>query len=179
MVQIELVGSLLQLFCFGFLWLEVLVYSTSGSMIAVFWKHFHLCTYIGILKGEGEMVGPLLEGSCLVSLVNFFYVFWFIDFISHLWYINITYKLMTLDSDTGTEALFADLAHFPVSAVQLAFTVVVFPCLLLAYSGQAAYLVKNQDHVVDAFYRSIPGLLWYLVFGVQGWGILFEPWCPC
>lgn len=74
---------------------------------------------------------------------------------------------MALDSDdylfpiAGTEALFADLAHFPVSAIQLAFTVVVFPCLLLAYSGQAAYLMKNQDHVVDAFYRSIPGLYWY------------------
>ncbi|CAN1225401.1 Potassium transporter 11 [Linum grandiflorum] len=60
-------------------------------------------------------------------------------------------------SITGTEALFADLAHFPVAAIQLAFTVVVFPCLLLAYSGQAAYLMKNQGHVVDAFYRSIPG----------------------
>ncbi|KAH9795599.1 Potassium transporter 11 [Citrus sinensis] len=60
-------------------------------------------------------------------------------------------------SITGTEALFADLAHFPVSAIQIAFTVVVFPCLLLAYSGQAAYLMNHQDHVVDAFYRSIPG----------------------
>ncbi|MFQ6668801.1 hypothetical protein Gotur_034320 [Gossypium turneri] len=59
-------------------------------------------------------------------------------------------------SITGTEALFADLSHFPVAAVQLAFTVVVFPCLLLAYSGQAAYLMSNRDHVVDAFYRSIP-----------------------
>lgn len=61
---------------------------------------------------------------------------------------------------TGTEALFADLAHFPVSAIQLAFTIVVFPCLLLAYSGQAAYLMQNSDHVMDAFYRSIPGLIW-------------------
>uniref|UniRef100_M1BIK0 Potassium transporter 11 n=1 Tax=Solanum tuberosum TaxID=4113 RepID=M1BIK0_SOLTU len=60
-------------------------------------------------------------------------------------------------SITGTEALFADLAHFPVSAIQLAFTVIVFPCLLLAYSGQAAYLMQNTDHVADAFYRSIPG----------------------
>ncbi|CAI0392604.1 unnamed protein product [Linum tenue] len=59
-------------------------------------------------------------------------------------------------SITGTEALFADLAHFPVSAIRLAFTAVVFPCLLLAYSGQAAYLVKNKEHVVDAFYCSIP-----------------------
>ncbi|KAG6398170.1 hypothetical protein SASPL_139625 [Salvia splendens] len=67
-------------------------------------------------------------------------------------------------SITGTEALFADLAHFPVSAVQLAFTVVVFPCLLLAYSGQAAYLTQNQDHVYDAFYRSIPERIYWPVF---------------
>ncbi|XP_022847892.1 potassium transporter 11-like isoform X1 [Olea europaea var. sylvestris] len=64
-------------------------------------------------------------------------------------------------SITGTEALFADLGHFPVSAVQLAFTVIVFPCLLLAYSGQAAYLMQNKEHVIDAFYRSIPdGIYW-------------------
>jgi KUP system potassium uptake protein len=41
--------------------------------------------------------------------------------------------------------------------VQFAFTLVVFPCLLLAYTGQAAYIIDNKDHVVDAFYRSIPG----------------------
>ncbi|XP_077253423.1 putative potassium transporter 11 [Tasmannia lanceolata] len=64
-------------------------------------------------------------------------------------------------SITGTEALFADLSHFPVSAVQIAFTVVVFPCLLLAYTGQAAYLMDNPGHVHDAFYRSIPeGIYW-------------------
>ncbi|TXG48325.1 hypothetical protein EZV62_027619 [Acer yangbiense] len=67
-------------------------------------------------------------------------------------------------SITGTEALFADLAHFPVSAVQIAFTVVVFPCLLLAYSGQAAYLMNHRDHVVDAFYRSIPESIYWPVF---------------
>ncbi|KAH7545662.1 hypothetical protein FEM48_Zijuj01G0117300 [Ziziphus jujuba var. spinosa] len=64
-------------------------------------------------------------------------------------------------SITGTEALFADLSHFPVSAVQIAFTLVVFPCLLLAYSGQAAYLMHNTGHAADAFYRSIPeGIYW-------------------
>ncbi|XP_073058431.1 potassium transporter 10-like [Primulina eburnea] len=67
-------------------------------------------------------------------------------------------------SITGTEALFADLSHFPVSTIQLAFTVVVFPCLLLAYSGQAAYLMVNKDHVVDAFYRSIPERIYWPVF---------------
>ncbi|KAI3954505.1 hypothetical protein MKW92_040908 [Papaver armeniacum] len=67
-------------------------------------------------------------------------------------------------SITGTEALFADLTHFPVSAVQLAFTMLVFPSLLLAYTGQAAYITKNPDHVVDAFYRSIPESIYWPVF---------------
>ncbi|KAL9252369.1 putative potassium transporter 12 [Drosera capensis] len=67
-------------------------------------------------------------------------------------------------SITGTEALFADLGHFPVVAIQIAFTVVVFPCLLLAYCGQAAYLYNNTDHVKDAFYRSIPDVIYWPVF---------------
>jgi KUP system potassium uptake protein len=64
---------------------------------------------------------------------------------------------------SGTEALFADLANFPVSSVQIAFTLVVFPCLLLAYSGQAAYLVNNLHHSQDVFYRCIPGLFFFSV----------------
>ncbi|KAL3631418.1 peroxysomal 3-ketoacyl-CoA thiolase A (THIL) [Castilleja foliolosa] len=67
-------------------------------------------------------------------------------------------------SITGTEALFADIAHFPASAVQLAFTLIVFPCLLLAYSGQAAYLMVNKEHVADAFYRSIPERVYWPMF---------------
>ncbi|XP_015696118.1 putative potassium transporter 12 isoform X2 [Oryza brachyantha] len=67
-------------------------------------------------------------------------------------------------SITGTEALYADLCHFPVFAIQIAFTLVVFPCLLLAYTGQAAYIISNKDHVVDAFYRSIPDTIYWPVF---------------
>ena len=29
--------------------------------------------------------------------------------------------------------------------------------MVLAYFGQATYLMKNKEHVSDAFYRSIPG----------------------
>ncbi|KAL0715589.1 hypothetical protein Bca4012_064911 [Brassica carinata] len=60
-------------------------------------------------------------------------------------------------SITGTEALYDDIAYFPLLAIQLAFTFFVFPCLLLAYCGQAAYLVKNKDNYANAFYESIPG----------------------
>ncbi|AQK40961.1 Potassium transporter 10 [Zea mays] len=48
--------------------------------------------------------------------------------------------------------------------VQFAFTLVVFPCLLLAYTGQAAYIIDNKDHVVDAFYRSIPEAIYWPAF---------------
>ncbi|GAY36413.1 hypothetical protein CUMW_021930 [Citrus unshiu] len=56
------------------------------------------------------------------------------------------------------EAMFADLGHFSVKAIQIAFTLVVFPCLLLAYMGQAAYLMKYPDSANRIFYDSVPGI---------------------
>ncbi|KAF3594275.1 hypothetical protein DY000_02026941 [Brassica cretica] len=55
-------------------------------------------------------------------------------------------------SITGTEALYADISYFPLQAIQLAFTLFVFPCLLLAYCGQAAdcgYGRDDCDHITD------------------------------
>lgn len=40
---------------------------------------------------------------------------------------------------------------------QIAFTFVVFPCLLLAYMGQAAYLMKHPNSSDTIFYDSVPG----------------------
>nr|VDD02967.1 unnamed protein product [Brassica rapa] len=67
-------------------------------------------------------------------------------------------------SITGTEALYDDIAYFPLLAIQLAFTLFVFPCLLLAYCGQAAYLVKNKDIYANAFYESIPDSIYWPMF---------------
>jgi len=52
---------------------------------------------------------------------------------------------------TGSEAMFADLGHFSYSAIQLAFTSLVYPSLILGYMGQAAYLSKH--HNLDASYQ--------------------------
>lgn len=64
---------------------------------------------------------------------------------------------------TGAEAMFADLGHFSVKSIQVAFTVVVFPCLLIAYMGQAAFLMKNPLAVERVFYDSVPGVLFWPV----------------
>ncbi|XP_061359598.1 putative potassium transporter 12 isoform X1 [Gastrolobium bilobum] len=65
---------------------------------------------------------------------------------------------------TGSEAMFADLGHFSVRSIQIAFTFVVFPCLLLAYMGQAAYLLKNPTSYSTIFYSSVPDSLFWPVF---------------
>ncbi|KAH7857920.1 hypothetical protein Vadar_017935 [Vaccinium darrowii] len=65
---------------------------------------------------------------------------------------------------TGTEAMFADLGHFSVRAIQISFSGVVFPALLASYCGQAAYLVKFPENVGNAFYASIPGRIYWPTF---------------
>ncbi|XWS08381.1 hypothetical protein CRYUN_Cryun41cG0074800 [Craigia yunnanensis] len=58
---------------------------------------------------------------------------------------------------TGSEAMFADLGHFSYAAIQTAFTFLVYPALILAYMGQAAYL--SQHHHMSyqiSFYVSVP-----------------------
>ncbi|XP_022726896.1 potassium transporter 6-like [Durio zibethinus] len=52
---------------------------------------------------------------------------------------------------TGSEAMFADLGHFSQLSIKIAFTSLVYPSLILAYMGQAAYL--SQHHVIKSDYR--------------------------
>ncbi|KAL8144561.1 hypothetical protein V2J09_017593 [Rumex salicifolius] len=58
---------------------------------------------------------------------------------------------------TGSEVMFADLGHFPSTAIQIAFTFLVYPALILAYMGQAAYLSKHHQNSDGInFYLSVP-----------------------
>ncbi|XP_076893514.1 potassium transporter 2-like isoform X2 [Bidens hawaiensis] len=58
---------------------------------------------------------------------------------------------------TGSEAMFADLGHFSYAAIQIAFTFLVYPALILGYMGQAAYLSKNHQMADDiSYYVSVP-----------------------
>ncbi|KAG1364350.1 potassium transporter 10 [Cocos nucifera] len=52
---------------------------------------------------------------------------------------------------TGSEAMFADLGHFSQLSIKIAFTFVVYPSLILAYMGQAAYL--SRHHIIESDYR--------------------------
>lgn len=57
---------------------------------------------------------------------------------------------------TGVEALFADLGAFSMRAIQLSWLCYCFPCLLLAYIGQAAYISKHPAAYANPFFNAAP-----------------------
>ncbi|KAF4635985.1 hypothetical protein G7Y89_g2111 [Cudoniella acicularis] len=62
---------------------------------------------------------------------------------------------------TGVEALFADLGAFSRRAIQLSWFCYAFPCLLLAYVGQAAYISVFPAAYENPFYQAAPpGMLY-------------------
>ncbi|KJX95714.1 potassium uptake protein [Zymoseptoria brevis] len=69
---------------------------------------------------------------------------------------------------TGVEALFADLGAFSMRAIQISWLGWCLPCLLLAYTGQAAYIsVHPEAYSNPVFNTAPPGCLYpILVFAI-------------
>ncbi|KAI1469675.1 potassium transporter [Daldinia caldariorum] len=64
-------------------------------------------------------------------------------------------------SFTGVEALFADLGAFSMRAIQISWLSWCYPCLLLAYVGQAAYMSIHPSSYTNPFYNAVPpGMLY-------------------
>ena len=67
---------------------------------------------------------------------------------------------------TGAEALYVDLGHFGRKPIVLAWFGLVFPCLLMNYFGQGAYVLSHGvDNVASPFFEMIPewGLLPFVI----------------
>ncbi|KAI9844643.1 MAG: hypothetical protein M1838_002098 [Thelocarpon superellum] len=62
---------------------------------------------------------------------------------------------------TGVEALFADLGAFSRKAIQLSWLCFAFPCLLITYIGQAAYISSNKGAYSNPFFNSVPPGMFY------------------
>lgn len=62
---------------------------------------------------------------------------------------------------TGVECLFADMGAFSRRAVQLSWLCLAYPCLMLAYIGQAAHLVDDPSGYSNPFFNTVPpGMFW-------------------
>ena len=58
---------------------------------------------------------------------------------------------------TGAEALYADLGHFGRKPIVLAWLVIVFPCLLLNYFGQGAFVLSRGGTIGHPFFEMNQG----------------------
>lgn len=57
---------------------------------------------------------------------------------------------------TGCEVLFADIGAFTRRAVQVSWLAFAYPCLLLAYISQAAYISDDRTAWTNPFYNTVP-----------------------
>jgi KUP system potassium uptake protein len=62
---------------------------------------------------------------------------------------------------TGAEALYVDLGHFGRKPIVLAWLAIVFPCLLLSYFGQGAFVLAHGGAPQNPFFQMQPA--WALV----------------
>ncbi|MBA3632587.1 MAG: potassium transporter Kup [Acidobacteria bacterium] len=62
---------------------------------------------------------------------------------------------------TGGEALYADMGHFGIRPIRLAWFTIVLPALLLNYFGQGALLLEDPEMAVNPFYRLAPAWALY------------------
>ena len=60
---------------------------------------------------------------------------------------------------TGAEALYADMGHFGAPPIRLAWSVLVFPSLVLNYAGQTALVLEGAPVSGNIFYRLCPTAL--------------------
>ncbi|KAK6516106.1 hypothetical protein TWF506_006016 [Arthrobotrys conoides] len=62
---------------------------------------------------------------------------------------------------TGCECLFADLGSFSKRAIQISWVCFAYPCLIVAYAGQAAYISRNEGAYSNPFFNTVPpGTFW-------------------
>ncbi|KAJ5374138.1 potassium transporter [Penicillium concentricum] len=57
---------------------------------------------------------------------------------------------------TGVETLFADLGAFSQRAIRISWLFFVYPCLLVSYIGQGAYISRVPSAYANPFYLSLP-----------------------
>ena len=100
----------------------------------------------------------ILDDPEILLAVNPVYIFNFLYNQPEVSFVTIGAIFLAV---TGAEALYADLGHFGRKPIVLAWLMIVFPCLLLNYAGQGAFVLAHEGHVGHPFFQMNEG--WMLV----------------
>lgn len=107
--------------------------------IVLIW--FLILGYSGILK--------IFNNPEILLALNPFYAYTFLKSSGASLLLAVGAIVLAL---TGAEALYADMGHFGRKPIQLAWMLIVFPCLALQYLGQGALLMQNPAAVSNPFF---------------------------
>ncbi|MCO5065437.1 MAG: potassium transporter Kup [Rhizobiaceae bacterium] len=123
---------------------------------------------VGIVFGPITLVWFLAIGAAgldhifddptILYAVNPYYIVGFLSHQPDVAFVTIGAIFLAV---TGAEALYADLGHFGRKPIVLAWLGVVFPCLLLNYVGQGAYVLSHQGDIGHPFFEMNRG--WALI----------------
>ncbi|CAI0414741.1 unnamed protein product [Linum tenue] len=72
-------------------------------------------------------------------------------------------KVQSNDLNHRIDILFTEVGQFSASSIRVAFCFFVYPCLVLQYMGQAAFLSKNFSAISLSFYASVPDAVFWPV----------------
>jgi KUP system potassium uptake protein len=103
------------------------------------------------------------ENPHILAAMNPFYAVDF--FFDHPLMSFITLGTIVL-AVTGVEALYADMGHFGIKPIRIAWLVLVMPCLVLNYFGQGALLLAYPGAIDNPFYHMVPEWGLYPMIGL-------------
>ncbi|KAL8116644.1 potassium transporter 7-like isoform X2 [Apium graveolens] len=141
-----------------------IVMISVAFLVVLFSVQRYATSKVGIVIGPALLIWFILLGtigvynllkydSSVLKAFNPIHIYYFFERNSTKAWYSLGGCLLCA---TGSEAMFADLCHFSVRSVQLAYAFLVLPCLLLGYLGQAAYLMSNHADTTHAFFASTP-----------------------
>lgn len=121
----------------------------TGNVAAVFGP----VTLVWFLAIGGFGLYRIIEAPEVLLSLNPYYGAYFI--FTHPAVAAVTFGSVFL-AVTGAEALYADLGHFGRRPIVIAWIALVFPCLLLSYFGQGAYVLSRDLLAESTFFEMLP-----------------------
>ena len=104
----------------------------------------------------------IVQNPFILQAVNPIHIFEFFGRDPHLAFLTMGTVVLCV---TGAEALYADMGHFGPRPIQIAWLGFVWPCLLLNYFGQGAFVLANPTGIENPFFMMAPDFMkWPLFF---------------
>jgi KUP system potassium uptake protein len=141
--------------------LHLAVPITALILIALFAVQRYGTGKIGILFGPVMLVwciacvalgvNAIVHDPAILAALNPLHA---LHFLRHPSLMTVVVLGATVLCISGAEAMYADLGHFGIKAIRLAWYVAVFPALAFAYLGQGALALQSPKSL--SFYAMVP-----------------------